>query len=667
MINKFSKALKHILAPTGFGLLLQLRALWICRKSPVKKRAFIEFAILESQGSSKTSSDWHSIINKFKTFYAINEQNMTYNISNCTLLIGEEFSNITRKYFKYFDTPNVRKVFGIQKKQISWVLKIHIDEAYVTPTCLLAGLLSRFEEKWNDLIKRYISTAYIADTDENIKKNKSNVILANELYFTFAWLSWGPSCEIKFKNYWAGLCQISYGDESNSIPAMANMNTDAITKLKEKFNDNAANRYGILVSATISIFENKTYYKNIRDIINQENAYFYNKIKNGVFSFAAQIDDLSICDNYKANKYYCTAYVWLLFEIEDEEQFTFRPEKSVAFFEHTNLSDKKAYLFLIETLIDKSIRHFTDVFNNPKYEGRKYRFVCAMNDEITTAFYNRYNEIINSGGKIGKVFKNRIIQEPKHTPAVVFSAYDEYFFATNTLSYVEVSLKDKKSVSDLGRFYTDIYMENFPNPDERESLNNLLYYLKKAETTDKYKYHITLAKDNNGNVVGGAIFNYFYKSNSAVIEFIVVKTDMQSSGIGTQIYEHILKTMEYDARKANKKKLDYIFCEIDSPENGKLSNDKYLYFWNKYKYRHINFSYIQPSLSPSQAPVSGLWFIVSSQSATDLSKVTGELIISVIHDYMKYAMQIDNPNKNSSFIKMKGELLSKPVNVIRII
>jgi hypothetical protein len=664
MINKFSKALKYILASSGFGIGPRIRALFYCRQSPVKKRAFIEFSMLKSLGYGMVSSEWHSIINEFRVFYAINEANMTYTVPNCTLFIGEDFSNVTKKYFEYFSIPKVKKTFGILDDKIGWVLKIYIEEAYVTPTCLLTGLLSRFEENWGEFIKRYVSTAYIAETNEN--RNKSNAILTSELYFTFAWLLWGPSYELRYKNYWTGLCQISYGDESNSIPAVANMDTDVVSKLQKEFIENQRHRYGSLVSATMLIFENKNFYKSIRNIVSPDNVYFYNKVENGPLSFAAQINDLSICDNYKAKKYYCTAYVWLLFEMEDENHFTFRPEYSIAFFEHANLTDEESYRFLIETLIDKSVKHFTDIFSKPEYKGRTYRFVCAMNDEITVSFQKRYKHIMNFESEIGRNFNTRIFLEPKHSPTAAFMAFDEYFSSSNILSYVEVSLKDKDTISDLGKFYTDIYMENFPDTDERESFNNMLLYLKNTETAKKYRYHIILVKDNNGNVLGGGIFDYFVETNSGVIEFIAVKSDLQSSGTGTSIYKHILNVMEYDAHKTNKKKLSYVFCEIDSPGNNKLNNYKYLHFWNKHNYWHLDLTYIQPSLSPLQSPVHKLWLIISPQ-ARDLSEIQGELITKVIYDYLKYAMQINEPNENADYIKMKNELSSKPVKILNIL
>ena len=66
MFNEYSKALRKILAPCGLGFWARLRVLFICRKSVVKKRAFIEYAILKSQGHGTVASSWHTIINEFK-------------------------------------------------------------------------------------------------------------------------------------------------------------------------------------------------------------------------------------------------------------------------------------------------------------------------------------------------------------------------------------------------------------------------------------------------------------------------------------------------------------------------------------------------------------------------------------------------------------------------
>lgn len=653
MINQYSKALKKILSPLGLGFFPRMRILFICRKSQIKKRAFLEYAILETGGRPVINSEWHAIINSFKTFYLENEQgNLKYSISNCTPLIETEFSDAAARYFDYFSADKVKRTFGIQDK-LSWVIGIRIEEAYATPTCLLTGLLSQYDENWEEFIKRYVSTAYITESGDVQSKN----ILSNELYFTFAWLLWGPSYELEYKKYWAGLCQLSYGDESNSIPAIANTETNIADQLKNKFIENEERRYGALISADVTLYEKKPFFAALRSNYNPSNAYFYDKVENGDLSFGVMIDNFSSCVNYKAKKYYSTAYVWVLFELIDDNDISFKPEKSVAFFEHANLANKGTYKFLIETLIDKSLKHFETIYKDPANLNRKYRFVCAMNDKIATECINKYSSVMSSGTELGNLLKERIFMETSRSPSEVFAMYDEYFSPSNQLKYVNVSLDDQKSISDFGQFYTDIYIDAFPDDDERETFDNFLKYMRRAKDATEYKYHIILAKDESDKILGGCVFNYYKKSNTGVIEFLAVRKDMQSSGIGTAIYKHVMSTLSEDAHRINGKALDYICCEIDSPDYSKSGIKKYLYFWNKNNYWHIDFEYVQPALSADQAPVRGLWFTISPQSNV-VSEVPSRLVLDVIYDYIKYAMCIDDPTVTEEYRAMERALLA---------
>ena len=662
MINKFSRALKHVLGPCGMGFWPRVRALFCCRRSQIKKRAFLEYAILKTGGSPVIHAQWHTIINSFKAFYVEAEQgNLVYTIPNCTALIGADFSQAVERYFAYFSVDDVKKVFGIQEVQLSWVIRIRIEEAYATPTCLLTGLLSQYDESWEEFIKRYVSTAYINETEEKTRRS----VLSNELYFTFAWLLWGPSYELEYRNYWAGLCQLSYGDESNSLPAVADTGTDVAEALKNKFIENEQRRYGALLSADISICEKKTFFASLRGVINPENEYFYDKAENGEFSFAVRIDGFSPCVNYKAKKYYSTAYVWVLFEQEDGD-FSFKPEKSVAFFEHANLASKESYGFLVETLIDKCLKHFESIYADPENADRRYRFVCAMNDKIATACKDRFSAVMAEDSRLGEILRERVCLEPKHTPATVFAAYDEYFFPSKSLSYVGVSLRDKNSISDFGQFYTDIYMESFPDEDERESFDHFLSYLKKGEAATDYNYHVLLAKDEAGRIVGGGVFNYFKESNSGVIEFLAVRSDLQSGGIGTALYKQIVAILSEDAQRACGKRLDYIFCEIDSPEYSRAEVKKYLYFWHKNNYSRLSFPYVQPALSAGQKPVTGLWFTVSPQREQRESVPT-HLVRSVLHAYLKYAMDIPVPEACAEYQRMVEALGTGEVRLEKII
>ncbi len=652
MLNKFSKALKRLLAPYGLRLWQRLRALFVCRRSPLKKRAFLEFALLKSGGRPLPSAQWKAIVNEFKAHYVEGSREQVYVLENCTPLLGEAFAAAVLAYFRFFSDPGVRKAFGMQEGEpMRWVTTLRIEEAYATPTCLLTGLLARYEENWGDFIRRYISTAYIADADEDGQA----LILSEELYMTFAWLLWGPSYELEHTSYWSGLCQLSFGDESNSVPAVA---APAVAPaIAERFNGNAGKRYGELMTADLALYEGSAYLKGLRAGVLPEEAYFYDKVQEQL-PFFLQIDACRPCEGYKAKKYYCTAYVWLLFELEDEERYDFQPENSLAFFEHANLTDKATYLFLTETLLRKAVLHFERVFSDPKYAKRKYRFVCAFNRDIEQKFAEAFARRAQAGDALAPAFAERILPQPKRTPANAFAAFDEFFSRTERYSFMEVDIKDNRTVSDLANFYAEVYMECFPDADERESFDNLLKYLKNAEESTAYNYHIVLAKDEKGTVIAGGIFDYFKRTNAGIIEFIAVRQNLQSGGVGSAMYRHILTALAGDAFRNGKSGADYVFCEIEDPACNAAPVKKYLYFWDKYKFRRIGMRYIQPALSGAQKPVHGLWLVVSALGGED--EIPCETVLGVIADYMRYAMGIPSPEASEEYRAMARELAASP-------
>ena len=662
MLNQFSKALNVILKPCGITLSSRIRALFLCRKSPDKKRAFLEFAILKSKGRYCRSQDWKLIVNEFKNFYSDGERNPVYEIPNCTVLLGEELQEAARRYFEFFRDRKVRRTFGIKETlhhddPMQWVVRIRVNESYLTPTCLLTGLLSDKEDNWSDFVKRYVSTGYIADSAETTTDD----ILPEELYLTFAWLLWGPSLELNYKHFWAGLCQLSFGDESNSIPAIAD--TEAlvggdVTMARHILNQLSIDEdrcYGVLMNTLLKVYENKAYYRKISDLVKPEEAYFYEKIEDGDNPMAFGIEEASRHTGYRSEKYYCTAYVWILFELENEKDDAFHPERTLAFFEHANLADRTTYEFLVATLLDKSIKHFRGVFAREEYKGRKYRFVCAMNRHITEAFQARYEEMRQTDPD----FRERILLTPKRIPADVFAEYDNFFSKDTDLTFEEVTLKDKTSIRDLGNFYTEVYLEAFPDENERETFDNLLYYLKQADKAKEYRYHIVLAKDENDNIVAGSVFDYFAKSNSGVIEFIAVSPEIQSSGVGTALFKQVRRIVSEDAEKLVKKQPDYLFCEADSPGKSRNSVNKHLYFWRKHKYKKIDFSYIQPALGDGKEAVNELWLTVACLKDFGSRTIPAKAVLDFLSEYMKHAMKIADPAKTAEYQAMKKELEKK--------
>lgn len=682
MFNKFSIGLRRILSPLGLGPFGRLHALFICQRSQNKKRYFIEYAIMMTGGIPMIRKDWKSLISSFKSFYSKEEDKTIYSIKNCTLLTTQPFSNSVARYFKYFNIPKVKKAFGIQGN-LGFIMEINVEEAYAMPTCLLNGLLSSYEGNYDEFIKQYVSTAYQDDKDDLHK------ILPDELFYTFNWLLWGPSYELEYRDgLWSGLCQISYGDESISFPAIADTTknideSDYVTvanRLREIFIENEKDengRYGALISARIQILDEIPFYKTFEHEINPHNAYFFEKIKKDELPFGIKIVDFIPITNYKMYKYYATAYVWALFIEESDEEELFRPEKCVAFYEHSNIADKQTYQFLIDSVINKSLNHFRRLFLGEKYKDRKYRFLLAMNDNIASQMFTKYQEMMEKGDAFGKYLKSHITFDVKYSPAIIFRSFDEYFLPNQDIEFIEVSLEDKKTLVGLGEFYTDIYMDVFPIEDERETFDNLLKYLRlnKENGGKDYQYHILLARDNNSKIIGGCVFDYFIKTNSAVIEFIAVREEKQSGGFGTLIYNKVVSILNNDAIRHKQLGVDHIICEVNNPEFAKKGDPmKYLYFWDKHQYHHLNMNYIQPPLSEGKDAVTQLWLIYASPKLERdhntnkiIETVDKKLVFDVISDFMKYAMEIKNPLENEYYQKMNEDVKTDSISLSDII
>jgi len=60
----------------------------------------------------------------------------------------------------------------------------------------------------------------------------------------------------------------------------------------------------------------------------------------------------------------------------------------------------------------------------------------------------------------------------------LFSSIDDFFSSQKDLSFKEIDISKKEDLVDLGIFYSDVFMECFPNDDERETFDHLVFYLK---------------------------------------------------------------------------------------------------------------------------------------------------------------------------------------------
>ncbi len=221
------------------------------------------------------------------------------------------------------------------------------------------------------------------------------------------------------------------------------------------------------------------------------------------------------------------------------------------------------------------------------------------------------------------------------------------------LTIVECSAEDHTL---LARFYDGLYLDAFPDPDERESFENIVAYLER-ERAGGYganNYHVLIAHD-DGDIVGGVISDYFVGSNSAVIEFVTTDPRRRRGGVSRALLDRVLEESGHDAVRAGHSCLDYCFAEVEDPfAAGLLDTDldpfTRLAIWARWGYRPIDFPYVQPPLSDEQERGTNLLLTVKVCNP-DLpsDRIDADRVRTFVSDYLSLAMRIDDPERHPDF------------------
>lgn len=217
----------------------------------------------------------------------------------------------------------------------------------------------------------------------------------------------------------------------------------------------------------------------------------------------------------------------------------------------------------------------------------------------------------------------------------------------------------------LARFYRSSYMREFPDADERESLANMQRYLRlKAKGWyGRNNYHIVLAEV-GGEPIGGSVSDYLAAPNAGIIEFLFIGAAHRLKGAGKSLLDETARVLERDARAAGAKRRAAIVAEMNDPFRPGTTPDNLDPFercavWGKWGFCKLQFPYVQPALSRGQKPVDGL-ALISRLAGRPAPDVDASWLLSVLGEYMRWAMRIDPPARNPQYQAMQRFLGAHP-------
>ncbi|HJV33790.1 hypothetical protein, partial [Geomonas sp.] len=256
-------------------------------------------------------------------------------------------------------------------EEASFLCSVRINEGYLLPLNLLAGLMSRFQQDWGPIISSYDRMA-------------SRAFSHQQMTIFNLWLLWGPSVPVCSCEQWAGpvTLQYGFGDENNSV--RIRVKDQAKVALLDELRNVAASRTStahpfLHVSITGKLWPPSSFFQGEicgaqQELLNPDRE-----------AFIIEYESHSTMGNPASAGLFYTAYVWALFVVGREngpspEEIRRAPSQHIIpFFEHGNIVDDSCYRLAKLQLAHKVLTYLK---TQQELHGQpvKLWYVCALDD-----------------------------------------------------------------------------------------------------------------------------------------------------------------------------------------------------------------------------------------------------------------------------------------------
>ena len=380
---------------------------WKCRSKPsLFTRYYIESAIFHSEGYPMDKAAWKELRHIFSDRLDDYRKNGEFVIpvDSVSVMISGDVKAMIAEYFSFLAGERGSKKFWTkanvdkdESRKDAFCATVSVSNGYLAPIARIAGINDRYEEDWKAIMESFNDTC------------NDSLMPQSVLSYTFTWLMWGPSIQTSLLNAEGTnvLGVYGFGDEANSfftdIPR---------SSFKELFNK------GVLCEPSrISghIVNPIIYVPETSDKFNTDSLPFLERIRFQYRESPEYIFDADKIEVVEEHDHYFTAYVWGMFlaSKKKEGKPEYRFTDAVAFFEHTNLSDRDSRS--LESVNKILARKFRSVFEGYKEEGVTFHFVTSINDDTAKVLKNELQDLPNVS------FKH------KYSIAEILEAIDSHF------------------------------------------------------------------------------------------------------------------------------------------------------------------------------------------------------------------------------------------------
>ncbi|MCL2539818.1 MAG: GNAT family N-acetyltransferase [Firmicutes bacterium] len=637
IIFKFRSFIYNNLKDKGIGFVNSILITFRCRKNSRRAiRFFVEFAIIRCGGKKVGRKAWRNIQNSFFNDYDLMQES-TYliEVEDTSVLESDYIRDMIKTYFKMLSQPKYIKKFELtDNSHICFVSNIAFKSGFLLYTTFITGLEKIYRGDWQAVVNKYVQTF----------KRNSEVLDSSEVFSVFNWLTWAPGHEIKYDDHEYKILQYGLFDETNANCFILG-NDEECRKLWEQMKEvKARNEMGFHASTVCKICETQSYFTH-------NSKYFGSAAQSTVDRLKNKSNEVFFVLNFQRDylkaktylpSYMFGAYVWLMLYWGKPGK-AFNVDKAVVFLADANYACKQNLDLHIDSIIHKTFAHLDTILKSEKFNHRKYHFVCAINDHVEARFKEEYNKRIATNEALAE--RLDITTKPYTINTIIKSCEDHFTANVLELDFTDIDVSVKGHMGLFCQFYGEQMIPAFPDPNERVTIEYLLRQIEDfKKNRGKDNYHIIIASS-KGRVVGGALACYFAKTNSSLVEYLMVDEAYRNNHYGRKIMSHLEHVLERDAVAAGYKCLDFIGVELAKPSTlpelerqPAITHSK---VWQKWYYRCVDVKYVQPANALGNEDVDyqiGIRIINEN-----LKQIGTKDFISFIHDMYTGSMNVKVP------------------------
>lgn len=214
-----------------------------------------------------------------------------------------------------------------------------------------------------------------------------------------------------------------------------------------------------------------------------------------------------------------------------------------------------------------------------------------------------------------------------------------------------VDLGERFDADLLQQAYRDVYLPAFPVRDEQEDPSVWTPRLLAPDPNPRLSFLVAgtqLGDPAARTVLGLLVAEYYAASRCLLVSYVAVAESARRQGLARQLFE-VLATRIRAGRASAGQPVAAVLAEIHDPGQMPAVKDGFdplarLRVMARLGARRIPIRYVQPALSASQAPASGLWLVAYPDLVDDPSALTTERLRDFLIEFYRELGNADSQN-----------------------